>query len=449
MKDFHNSDDEFIASQHNINHNTLTFLTEEAVNKKLTIVLLAILIAVIGSNQIATAGGFQLNEHGARALGRASAFVARSGDPSAIFFNAAGLTSLQGTQVMAGGTLVMPSTTFTGPTPMTTEWKMEKQTFVPPNLYVTHSMCNGLSFGVGVYTPYGLGTKWADDWIGKAITTKVELQSFYINPTVAYRITPELSIGVGFDYVIANVTMNSTPNVNLSAMGGPTFDADLALKGDGTGAGFNVGVQYTPIDMISFGASYRSKVKVDMDGTATFTLPAGLPAQITGLFPGGDVSTSISMPANYFIGASVKAMPNLEVEAVYQGIVWSSYDVLPITFKTHTAAQTDKKLDQKYKDTYMIRLGAEYTMDEWQFRAGYIYDHSPVQDAYVEPLLPDASRNDFTVGLGYKITSSIQIDIAYMLVAFQDRTITNSVLPFNGIYKSTANLFGLDLTYKF
>jgi long-chain fatty acid transport protein len=424
-------------------------MMEESVKKKITTVFLAMLIAVTFGYQVATAGGFQLNEHGARALGRASAFVARSGDPSAIFFNAAGISNLPGTQVMGGVTLVMPSTTFTGPTPLTAEWKMEKQTFTPPNFYATHSMCNGLSFGIGVYTPYGLGTKWADDWAGKQITTKVELQTFYINPTVAYKVTPELAIGVGFDYVIANVTLNNVPHVNLSALGGPTFDAPLAMDGKGTGAGFNVGIQYTPMDMISIGASYRSKVKVDMDGTAAFTLPAGLPSQITGLFPGGDVSTSISMPANLFVGASVKPMSNLEIEAVYQGIMWSSYDVLPITFATHTAAQTDKSLEQKYKDTYMIRLGAEYTMDALQLRAGYIYDHSPVEDAYVEPLLPDANRNDFTVGLGYAVTPSVQVDVAYMLVAFKDRPIANSAVGFNGLYKSSANLIGLDITYKF
>jgi long-chain fatty acid transport protein len=425
-------------------------MMEESVKKKITTVLLAILIAVTCGYQIATAGGFQLNEHGARALGRASAFVARSGDPSAIFFNAAGITNLPGTQVMAGVTLIMPSTTFTGPVGIasipSTESKMESQVFTPPNLYVTHSMCNGLSFGIGVYTPYGLGTKWAEDWVGKKITTEIGMQNFYINPTVAYRLTPELSIAAGFDYAIASVTMKSKPLT--------PYPGDLSLKGNGTGAGFNVGVQYAPIDMISIGASYRSKVKVDMDGTAEF---ANVPPTLASFFPGSDVSTSISMPANYFIGVSVKPMPELELELDYQGIVWSSYDQLAITFKTHTTlpaqlggtpAQADVVSPKNYKDTYMIRFGAEYTMGDLQLRGGYIYDHSPVEDPYVDALLPDANRNDFTVGVGYKVTESIQVDVAYMLVAFKDRTISTSSVGWNGTYKSTANLFGLDIIYK-
>ncbi len=420
---------------------------EEAVSKKLTIVLLAVLIAVICSNQIATAGGFQLNEQGARALGQASAFVARAGDPSAIFFNPAGITSLPGTQVMAGATLILPTTTFTGPTPLTIETKLEKQTFVPPNVYITYNTSgggNGLSFGLGVFTPYGLGTKWADTWVGRAIATETNLQSFYINPTVAYRVSPELSIGVGFDYAIANVTLKRKVPVPVSAT--MVIEGDLSLKGSGYAAGFNAGVQYKPIEMISIGASYRSKVKMDLDGTANFN---NFPAQIAAVLPGGDVSTSIAMPANYFIGVSVKLMPDLELEADYQGIVWSSFDVLPITFKTETAYQKSTVEPENYKDTYMIRFGAEYTMGDLQLRAGYIYDHSPVEDPYVQPLLPDANRNDFTVGVGYKVDESIQVDVAYMLVAFKDRPITTNIHGFNGTYKSKANLIGLDLTFKF
>lgn len=414
---------------------------EEAVNKKITTVLLAILFAGLWCNRIATAGGFQLNEHGARALGQGGAFTARAGDPSAIFFNGAGLSFLSGTNIMLGATAVIPSTTFRGPIEYNTnaETKMDKQIFTPPNVYITHSMDNGLSFGAGVFTPYGLGTEWPDNWVGRGITTKIELQTFFINPTVAYRILPQLSISAGFDYVFANVTLKKKIT-NFSPEG------DLSLKGDGHGTGFTAGILYKPMDIVSVGASYRSKTKLDLSGTANFS---NLPAPAVVLFPGGDVSTSITTPANYFIGVAVKPINDLEIEFDYQGIGWSSYNELPITFTTQTAAQTNQVQIENYKDTYMLRIGAEYTYCLWQFRAGYIYDHSPVEDAYVDPLLPDANRNDICVGVGYKLTESIQLDVAYMFVGFKQRTVTNTISQFDGTYNSTADLFGLDISYRF
>ena len=58
-----------------------------------------ILILTISASTL-FAGGFQLNEHNARAMALGGAFTALSNDPSAIYFNAAGLTQLSGTHTL-------------------------------------------------------------------------------------------------------------------------------------------------------------------------------------------------------------------------------------------------------------------------------------------------------------------------------------------------------------
>jgi long-chain fatty acid transport protein len=194
------------------------------------------------------------------------------------------------------------------------------------------------------------------------------------------------------------------------------------------------------------GASYRSKVKIDFTGTADFT---NLPPEVAPLFPGGDVTTAITTPSSVFVGVAVKPVNNLELELDYQATQWSSYDKLAIDFTTQTSAQTNQIQEKNYQDTYMIRFAAEYTYDAFQLRAGYIYDHTPVDDAYVDPMLPDANRHDFTVGIGYKLSESIQLDAAYMFVGFKERTVIGTVNNFDGTYNSTANLFGVDISYKF
>lgn len=121
------------------------------------------------------AGGFQINEQGAKAMGMGGAFTAQANDPSAIFFNPAGLGFQKGTKVMFGTTLIFPSTS-------STKTKMKSQIFYPSNFYGTYGMDNGVSFGLGVYKPFGFGTEWE----GSEVLGNADFQTVFINPTISY-----------------------------------------------------------------------------------------------------------------------------------------------------------------------------------------------------------------------------------------------------------------------
>ena len=97
----------------------------------------------------------------------------------------------------------------------------------------------------------------------------------------------------------------------------------------------------------------------------------------------------------------------------------------------------------------MIRVGGEYTMDALKLRAGYLFDHSPVEAAYVEPLLPDANRNGINIGAGYQITKELSVDISYLFLKFDQRKAENTAIQFDGTYNMSANLFGIDFGYSF
>jgi len=176
-----------------------------------TILTLALLTLVVS---LVFAGGYQINEHGTKAMGMGGAFAAQASDPSAIFFNPAGLTQLKGINVMVGATLIMPTASFTGPTGITgispTTTDMVKQTFYPPNAYVTYNH-GDWAFGIGFFAPYGLGTEWPASWGGTPVALGqyeayiTDLKAFYVNPTVAYQVNEQLSIGVGVSYVAINI----------------------------------------------------------------------------------------------------------------------------------------------------------------------------------------------------------------------------------------------------
>jgi long-chain fatty acid transport protein len=423
--------------------------------------LFAILVAACLIVTSLFAGGFQINEHGARATGQGGAFVARASDPSAIFFNAAGLGFQKGINASVGTTLIFPSTEFTGPTPATTNTKMVSQVFYPPTLYGTYSVNDKLVVGLGVFSPYGLGTEWPVDWVGRKSSIKTDLQSFYITPSVAYKVNDQISVGVGASYVIANVTLKYRVPTMSSLGVYSTKDGTAELVANGTAFTFNGGVIYKPMPNLSIGASYRHLAEVKLKGTAKFTdMQFFAP-----YFPGGDGETTLPFPSNFQAGVAYTINPKLTVEADVQYVMWNTYDMLAVTLTNGPAAplapggvilqKSPAPANKDWSDAMMIRLGGEYLVnDKITVRAGFIHDATPQPDYTVEPMMPDADKNDISLGAGYKINEKMSVDVAYLLVLFGDRTVKTSTNykdnnPFPGTYKSSVHLFGLSFNYTF
>ena len=414
--------------------------------------LTAVVVLLVASGA-AFGGGFQINEHGTRAMGMGGAFSAQASDGSAMFFNPAGLAFQPGFRALAGVTLIAPMTSYTSATGTKTD--MNSQIFFPPHAFVSYGLDNGVTFGVGFYVPFGLGTEWPTDWAGRYAAVKADLQSYFINPTIAYKVSDEFSIGVGVSYVISNVSLKQ--NVPLAPL--PLPDGSLKLEADGNAVNFNAGVLYKPTPQLSIGASYRHSTKVDYEGTAEFSSMGPL----AGLFPGGTGTTTIEFPNNIFAGIALQATPELILEVDFQYIMWSTYDTLKIGIPvgppspqpplgTGAPLQGPQTLPRDWENTFMIRVGGEYQLQKLALRAGFIYDKTPQPAKSVEPLVPDANRIEFTVGLGYAITENITIDAAYQLILSSDRDAapaTSGSLAFlaGGTYKSTAHLFGLSLGY--
>jgi len=399
-------------------------------------------VAAILGNAIAFAGGFQLNEFGSRAMAQGGAFAARASDPSAIYFNPAGLGFQSQAEIYLGTTFIMPQVSFYGPVAdandpaIKNETKMVNQTFTPIGMYATYPVTDNLHVGFGVMNPYGLGTEWPSNWVGKYITTKVDLQSFYYTPTVAYKISDQLSIGVGLSIVTGTVKLQQEENViNTDTQVGIDMTSKAAY-------GFNAGILYKITPDISAGVSYRSSVKLSASGSATFNPPMPLVNVVN-----DNVTSSLTLPATGFAGLAYKVSPKLEVEADYQYIGWSSYKQLEIDFKNDPTKNVISPKD--YSDTYIIRIGGEYTMDALKIRAGYLYDHSPVASAYVDPILPDANRNGVNIGLGYQFTKNISADVSYLFLKFDQRQAVNTVTKFDGTYNALANLIGVSVGYTF
>jgi long-chain fatty acid transport protein len=401
-------------------------------------------VVFIATTAILIAGGYQIGEHGARAMGMGGAFAAQARDASAIYFNPAGLAFQKGINILAGTTLIMPATTFTGPSPATTETKMESQVFYPSNFYATYAMDDALVFGLGVFNPFGLGTKWPAGWVGRNLSLQSDLMTFYINPTVAYKISDQLSIGVGVSYVIGSVELKQ--NTGTAALGAP--NGELALDGSGSGINFNFGLLYKPMPELSVGVSYRHLTDLEFEGDAVFSNMAG----VATYFPGGTGKATLPMPADLKAGVAYDVSRDLTVEVDFQYVFWKEYDVLkldipvgPVFPLLGTPLQGPVTSEKKWENSILLRLGGEYRMDKLALRAGVVYDQTPQPDKSVEPMLPDANRIEGVIGAGYAISDGVMIHAAFQYINSLEREVKAPENIFPGKYKSTAMLFGLNL----
>jgi len=431
----------------------------------------AVLVVVVFSASSAMAAGFRLPEAGAKAMGMGFAFTAQADNPSAIYFNPAGITQLKGSNLLFGGTFIQENGgTFTGltNTAPTFSSKTETQkdlTFIIGDAYYTRTTSTGFAYGVGIFTPFGLGQEYKDrnTSIFRNQITKIDLQTIVVNPTVAYKVNEFLSVGAGIDYMYgrAKLAKNAMYPVDNS-----TNLYNLDLKGDGDAWGYNFGLLLTPSQNVRIGFSYRSPFTLEIkDGDVeirnidnTAILGAG-PTYATTIFGGTSFNTKgsavIRMPATAALGVAY-TMGRLTVEADADWTFWHSYKSLPIDIRNNNSILPDSNAAKNWKDVCALRIGAEYRVtDPLSLRAGFVYDPTPAPAETLGPELPDATRQNYMVGAGYKI-GPWTIDGAFMYVKKNDRTVSNIRLDennratgMNGTWSGDAWLAGLDIGYKF
>ncbi len=417
--------------------------------------LLMLLFTVLLSGSMVYGSGFSIYEQGAKATAMGGAFIAMSNDVTAVFYNPAGITSLKGLQLGLGATIIMPEFSFQGPTNVDANLytKAKKQIFPPTHFYITYGVTDRLTAGFGFYTMFGLGSDWPRDWPGRVLATKSNVQTFSFNPVLAYKVLDNLSVAAGFTYMIGTVDLQKS----IYIVPADTY-VESELKANGTGYGFNVGVQYKPMEKLTVGAVYRHNVLMKFnDGDATFEIPE-LKNQLMNQalqtnFPNTKGSSELNFPNEIGLGISYAFTDQLAAEFDFMQLGWSSYDVLKIKFKKPVAGQTESEAVKNYVNSYSLRFGLEYKVNEnFAVRAGYLRDNHAVPDEYAEPTLPEGDRNLYSFGVGYKLNNNVTFDAYYMLLLQDDRTIKDSKLevngqpfPFNGTYKGMANMFGLTM----
>ena len=214
-------------------------------------VLIGLFLSILAAPSIASASGFAVYTHGAKELGMQNNVIAHSEGPASNYHNPALITGLKGTQIEAGTTLIFPSREFKSAETGKTE-KAESQVFYPSTLFLIHQLNDRFTAGLGIVSPFGLGTDWGKDWEGEYLATNSEMQTFNINPNIAWKVNDKLAVAGGFDLVLLDATLEK--NINL------TTDAEQKFEGDGKGYGYNPII--TLYRMIHLNQEYRHLISI-------------------------------------------------------------------------------------------------------------------------------------------------------------------------------------------
>jgi long-chain fatty acid transport protein len=404
------------------------------------------------------ASGFALESQGARAMGFSGAYVAQAADPSAIYYNAAGIAFLKGKHFYGSALLGGLSTDFTGEGPYPpagTEESSSRGLGAVPALYYSQQVGERVYVGVGFNRPFGFKSQWdnPDEFTGRYICTDCKIDSWGLNPTIAYRVEDRFAIGGGLDVRFSSFRQTRRLQADPNPFPAPTDVAELTFDSSTkTAVGFNLGLLAMPSENFSIGIAYRHKVTAEHEAQANFVqIPTGnaaVDAAVAAGLPASQLATAeYTYPAIVAVGAALRR-GYWTIEADVQWTLWSSFDAVTLTFPSTPAFDT--LLPQDYESTWRGAIGVEYLIgDDWEIRGGYSYDRSPQPTETISPFLHDEDRHGFAFGGSYKY-ENLRLDMVARYLLYSSRSTTGlSRYDYNGLYESSGFSLAFSLGYKF
>jgi long-chain fatty acid transport protein len=440
--------------------------------------------------------GFALQENSGSAIGNAFAGgAAAAEDASTLWSNPAGMTRLASPQVAAAVHFITPSFKFRDEgslpaafQPLGDSGGDAGSVNVVPNLYMAMPITPQFSVGLGLNAPYGLVTEYDDTWIGRFQAVKSDIKTINVNPSIAWRATDALSVGVGVNWQRVDATLTSRINYSAAlaqaagqaAAGGlipatlvpqiigltPGLESKVDVEGDDSTWGWNVGFLWDVTPQTRVGGHYRSSVKYKVSGNVSFDQPAlpSLPPQlapVVGLLatnvnaalPDGGVTADIKLPDIANLSVFHRLNDRWDVMADVQFTRWSVFKQLEFVRTTGAIlANTPENFD----DVWRFSVGATYHWnDAWSFRGGLAYDQTPVNTADRTARLPDSDRVWIAVGAQYRLNRNLTFDAGYVYIPMRNAdidqnggsTAANGLL--RGHYDANVNIFSAQVTYSF
>jgi long-chain fatty acid transport protein len=352
----------------------------------------------------AKAGGYSTSLYSTSGLGNAySGSTTGSHDVSDIFFNPAVTAGKDKSEVIASFSYLrlaidpdnISSNSVSGKREGAESRNVGTQKLIPA-LYFSSPINDKTAFNLAITSPFGLETKYNKNWPGRFRALNSSISTLNINPSVAYKITDDLSFGAGVmaQYYKANLTNEALSPLLTSGLG--------TVDGSDWGYGYNFGFKYDVSKDIKVGLGYRSKIDYKLKGTVNFeddVLASRFKAKTT-------------TPESLSLGVAYNVNADLQIVADSTWTRWSRLKKLDIVAQNPLL---NNSTQFNWNDSFMNSIGANYSLDKNNLlRTGLAYEKEAMNDRNREPRVPSADKYWIATGLNHKFGDGLEIDLAYV-----------------------------------
>ena len=385
----------------------------------------------------ANAGAFYLQEQSVRGAGRAFSGEAADTGAASLWWNPAAIGGTTGIDAAAGLSAILPrgnvdnvNTRIVRPGQAPAAVGGTQRSRDPinngflPSGAVAYGLTPRLAIGLAVTSPFSFTTNYdSASWV-RYTADKTKLRTYDLQPSVAFMLTPQLSLGAALNVEHASAGLsNSLPNLS------PLLpDGHQTLRGRGWDVGYSVGGQLRS-GPVTVGLSYKSSVRHTLDGTVT---TAGL------LGPLAAQNTVIATHARFrtpwqAIGSvRFAATSRLTLDGQVVRLGWNKFDAIRL------GAPLNVALPEGYRNTWSVAGGADYAVTpQWTLRAGIQHDQTPTRDGQRDARVPDSNRWNFSGGTSYEIAHGLTLDLAASYIDFKNATIDRTTAAYSGTVVQT------------
>jgi len=466
---------------------------------------LSLSVMMMGASAAVMASGYHFGTQSVSAQSTANASAAEAADASTIFYNAAGMTKLEGTNFSGAIDFVAPQVEYSNAsgkyptgdaitrgdgvagTTAATSGEITKSTVAVPHMYVSHQLNDKTFIGLGVYVPFASETEYQRNSVLRYNLNATSLKTIDINPTIAFKLNDQHSVAVGVIAQHAEAHLRQYANFgfligrSLSLTGATLLaqngraDGFADVNGEDWGFGYNLAWMWDINEQARVGVNYRSKIEHNLEGNAKWNKSrvaavygATAAAQLTSLGYSDDETASVKISTPESL--SVHGMYRLNTKTdLFGDVTWtkhSRFSAAQLIYANSKPSQGNiTYLNPAWKDTYKIAVGGAYQLnDPLQLRFGLAYDKSPVpDDDHRLATMPDNDRIWYSFGAKYDLNKQSSVDVAYSFVQIKNsKANVTGVCTTYGVsqcvssqttgtadYKSSAQIFGVQYNHRF
>jgi len=401
------------------------------------------------------AAGFALSEQNASGLGNAYAGAAAAAeDASTIFFNPAGMTYLEGSQIVGALHLIRTTGDFdnrnsqpAGVQPLGNEGGDFGSLAAIPNFYYKQDINDQLKVGLGIGTPFGLKTEYDKNWLGRFQALKSELKTVNLNPSLAWRLSEQWSFGFGISAMWAQAELTSAVNLGATA-------STINNKGKDWGFGYNLGAIYQITPDTRLGLAYRSKVEQHLKGDARspFTALNGVPGSTLNT----DITADLTLPETLSLSSFSRLDDHWDLLADITWTRWSQFQTLSI-LRDNGSNTLIGSTQEHWNNTLRYSVGLNYRYsDSIKLRTGVAYDQEAIDNDRRTSRIPGNDRLWLSFGASWQYSPQTRLDAGYAHLFIKEASIYDDQRTpgpskglIDGKYDGSADILSLQFTHQF